>query len=141
MVRLQAVLRAVGASASERGGMGVRVQGWHDDAYSFGDTNTKERVRFDERDGPVACGSLPANPWGFHEMHGNVWEWVEDAYAAYPKEAGGQEAVEGDAPPHRVLRGGSWFNNTYNVRSSIRSGTTPDVTNDNVGFRVARDPL
>ena len=121
--------------------MGVRVQGWHDDAYSFGDTNTKERVRFDERDGPVACGSLPANPWGFHEMHRNVREWVEDAYAEYPREAGGQEAVEGDASPNRVLRGGSWNYGTFILRSSARDNLAPGKSMYSVGFRVARDPL
>ncbi|MGA1225245.1 MAG: formylglycine-generating enzyme family protein, partial [Phycisphaerales bacterium] len=91
--------------------------------------------------GPVACGSLPANPWGFHEMHGNVWEWVEDGYAAYPEEAGGQEAVESGASTARVLRGGSWGNNSTYVRSSYRSFSTPGSSFPNVGFRVARAPL
>jgi formylglycine-generating enzyme required for sulfatase activity len=109
-------------------------------AYSFGDTITKEQVCF-ESEKPVACGSLPANPWGFHEMHGNVWEWVEDADAEYPKEAGGQEAVEGDASSSRVLRGGSWNLNSFLVRSSYRTNNTPDLTSDRVGFRVARAPL
>ena len=38
---------------------------------------------------------------------------------------------------NRVLRGGSWNNNTNNVRSSIRNNNTPDNTNNNIGFRVA----
>jgi len=109
-------------------------------AYSFGDSITKEQVCFDSEE-PVACGSLPANPWGFHEMHGNVWEWVEDAYAAYPKEAGGQEAVEGDASSNRVLRGGSWHGDAIYLRSSNRSYGTPGSTSDDLGFRVARAPL
>jgi hypothetical protein len=36
-----------------------------------------------------------------------------------------------------VLRGGSWNNNTNNVRSSNRNNNTPDNTNNNIGFRVA----
>jgi formylglycine-generating enzyme required for sulfatase activity len=40
--------------------------------YSFGDTITTKQARFDEVGGPVACGSFAANPWGFHDMHGNI---------------------------------------------------------------------
>ena len=108
--------------------------------FSFGDRITKEQARFDRAE-PVACGSLPANPCGFHEMHGNVWEWVEDAYAPYPEGEGGQEAVEGEAPWDRVLRGGSWLNDSTYVRSSIRDNDTPDSSGDDIGFRVARTPL
>jgi formylglycine-generating enzyme required for sulfatase activity len=109
-------------------------------AYSFGDTITKEQACFDSGK-PVACGSLPANPWGFHEMHGNVWEWVEDAYGDYPKEGGTEEparSAEG-GPAYRVLRGGSWYDGTNGVRSSNRY--TPGLTYYYNGFRVARAPL
>jgi serine/threonine protein kinase len=109
-------------------------------AYSFGDTITEEQACF-RREKPVACGSLPANPWGFHEMHGNLWELVEDAYAAYTKEAGGQEAVEGDASSYCVMRGGSWFDGTRQVRSPNRTHWSRGLTINSVGFRVARDPL
>ena len=97
-------------------------------------------MRF-QSESPVACGSLPANPWGFHEMHGNVWEWVEDAYVLYPTEARGQEAVEGNASSDRVLRGGSWLCVPHFVRSSYRGIDAPDDTYGGVGFRVARAPL
>ena len=56
-------------------------------AYSFGDTITKDQSCF-QSGNPVACGSLSANPWGFREMHGNIWEWVADAWASYPAEGG-----------------------------------------------------
>jgi formylglycine-generating enzyme required for sulfatase activity len=119
-------------------------------AYSFGDMITEEQVCFGSAQ-PVACGSLPANPWGFHEMLGNVAEWVEDAYADYPKEAGGQEAVvEGkksfvlnivSPATHRVLRGGHWDNPMYHPRSSMRGTIPQDYSGNIIGFRVARDPL
>jgi formylglycine-generating enzyme required for sulfatase activity len=112
-------------------------------AYSFGDTITKEQACF-QTGKPVACGSLPANPWGFHEMHGNVWEWVEDAIAPYPNDGGTEEparAAEGGASSNRVLRGGSWFAGTSLLRSSGRGGNSPGFTGGDFGFRVARGPL
>jgi formylglycine-generating enzyme required for sulfatase activity/serine/threonine protein kinase len=109
-------------------------------ACSFGDTITKEQARFNGY-GPVACGRFPANPWGFHDMHGNVWEWVEDEYAVYPKDGGTEEAARAAEGGSRVLRGGSWGNNSFNVRSSYRSSAAPDNTNFIIGFRVARAPL
>jgi len=106
-------------------------------AYSFGDTMRREQVCFGSGK-PVACGSLPANPWGFHEMHGNIWEWVEDAYAPYPAEGGTEEparAAEGGA---RVLRGGGWGRNASSCRAAFRDGSAPGLTYGFLGFRVAR---
>ena len=71
-------------------------------------------------------------------MHGNVSEWCEDGYETMG--SGTQDAVEGETST-RVLRGGSWFNNAYSVRSSNRNRVTPDYTSYNLGFRVAKGPL
>jgi formylglycine-generating enzyme required for sulfatase activity/serine/threonine protein kinase len=110
-------------------------------AYSFGDTITTKQARFDARDGPVACGRFPANPWGFHDMHGNVWEWVEDVHAGYPKDGGTEEAARTAEVRDRVLRGGSYSSVTNDLRSSIRNHYPPGNTFTNYGFRVARAPL
>ena len=112
-------------------------------AYSFGasitkQSITKQQVNFSSRRGTVACGSLPANQWGFREMHGNVWEWCEDGYETTASST--QDAVNGNSPTNRVLRGGSWYNPCV-VRSSYRYVGAPGGTDYGIGFRVARAPL
>ena len=66
-------------------------------------------------------GSFPANAWGLHDMHGNVWEWVEDcwsdSYAGAPTD--GRAWTSGDCN-RRVLRGGSWRYKPPALRSSFR---------------------
>jgi formylglycine-generating enzyme len=111
-------------------------------AYSFGASITQQQANLDSPKmtgrGTVACGSLPANQWGFREMHGNVWEWCEDRYQATASST--QEAVKANSS-NRVLRGGAWGSATDVVRSSNRGGDTPGVTYSGIGFRVARAPL
>ena len=107
-------------------------------AYSFGAGITKQQANFDATR-TVACGSLPANQWGFREMHGNVWEWCEDEYEATASST--QDAVNGNSPADRVLRGGAWYGSTGFVRSSYRNNYAPGSANNGIGFRVARAPL
>ncbi len=80
-------------------------------------------------------GQYAANPWGFFDMHGNVWEWVSDWKANYP--GGDQTNPEGPASgSNRVHRGGSWSNDGTNLRSAKRSNFPPGYRNNNIGFRV-----
>jgi formylglycine-generating enzyme required for sulfatase activity len=85
-------------------------------------------------------GEKTPNKWGFHDFHGNVWEWCEDAYSReYPREmtdpiaAGGSGAL-------RVVRGGSWSNQAGFCRAAIRDGRPPGFVWFDQGFRLAAGP-
>lgn len=86
----------------------------------------------------TAVGSFPANDWGLHDMHGNVWEWCEDdyhnSYQGAPDD--GIAWVDKHRRSRRVLRGGSFNFEPRDCRSGYRGYYTCDVTYFNFGFRV-----
>jgi len=94
-------------------------------------------VNSDSKTHPV--GQKKPNPWGLHDMYGNVWEWLQDAwvdnYNGAPPDGGAREGNSGVA---RVLRGGSWSNFPQDLRPAIRISFTPVVRIYNFGFRLAR---
>ena len=79
------------------------------------------------------------NPWGLYQVHGNVWEWVEDcyhdSYAGAP--ADGSVWTSPDCREH-VLRGGAWSYLAQALRSADRNWRPSDGRNTSFGFRVAR---
>ena len=87
-------------------------------------------------------GSYPPNPWGLYDMHGNVWEWVEDCwhddYLDAPTDGSAWTKKRFWSRDNRVLRGGSWFNVSRYLRSASRSRNDPDIRYNVNGFRVAR---
>jgi len=87
----------------------------------------------------VDVGSLPRNPFGLHEMHGNVWEWVQDCYKpSYDGAPTDGSPVVFDNCKLHILRGGAWNYYPKLLRSAYRYATAPDVRLNNAGFRVAR---
>ena len=107
--------------------------------YSWGDDINATRANYSSsglsqtRD----VGSYDANPWGFFDMHGNLYEWTSDWYdAIYPS---GNPVIDPTGPASgslRVGRGGSWFNAGTYLRSAKRNHSTPGTRNHLIGFRV-----
>ena len=84
-------------------------------------------------------GSYRANAYGLHDMHGNVWEWVQDCWnGSYRGAPADGSAWESGDCSDRILRGGSWYGGPGVLRSAIRIwSATRNRINLN-GFRVAR---
>ena len=85
-------------------------------------------------------GSLKPNAFGLHDMHGNVWEWVEDTwhqnYDGAPTD--GSAWLRSGELSYHVVRGGSWRNEGEHVRAAVRFKRNINVRFDTLGFRVAR---
>jgi len=91
---------------------------------------------------PHPVGELLPNPFGVYDLHGNVFEWVRDAWdATYYFQFQAQPAVNPSGPFSQgslcVIRGGSWFDGTPFCRAAYRFDRESLVTGNNIGFRVS----
>jgi formylglycine-generating enzyme required for sulfatase activity len=87
----------------------------------------------------LPVNAFKPNPWGLYQVHGNVWEWVEDcwhdSYQGAPPD--GSAWTSGECKS-RVLRGGSWYGSPRLLRSAFHNNSFPGYRKDSAGFRVAR---
>lgn len=104
---------------------------------SFQGSPTRDREGIDRSS---LVGSFPRNPFGIHDMHGNVREWVEDcfseSYLGLPTD--GSANLAGGDCAIRMIRGGAWTSEPMSLRSASRDSNTLNHRYFNLGFRVAR---
>ena len=105
--------------------------------YSFGDDVSKlnEYAWYRDNSGSKThpVGQKKPNFWGLYDMHGNVWEWVQDKrHGDYDGAPTDGSAWESGRSSYRVFRGGSWSSTTHDCRSASRS----DFLGDDFGFRL-----
>jgi formylglycine-generating enzyme required for sulfatase activity len=111
--------------------------------YSTGAWIRHSQANFGGSIGPQPVGSYAANAFGLYDMHGNMWEWVQDCYRdSYRGLPTDGSAHDQTACTLRVSRGGSWGNGPRVLRSAIRLERRPDGRSDLfggiLGVRVAR---
>lgn len=115
--------------------------GLEDPIYPTGATIERTQANFFSSD-TVTVKSYPANPYGLHDMAGNVYEWCQDWYEYNYYEISQQEPEDPQGPlqgVYRVLRGGCWKSLQEDLRCSHRHRNNPGIVDPTYGFRCAAD--
>ncbi len=116
--------------------------------YSFGDSDTKlgeyawfaQNAFFIGEEYAHAVASKKANPWGFFDLHGNVWEWCRDGYDRQLP-GGADPFVNPAGEAYRIYRGGSWFRGAEVSQSAYRGLNGPSYRDHFMGFRLTAVPV
>jgi len=112
--------------------------------YSFGDnaSDLEDYAWYSYNSGKKTnpVGQKQPNPWGLYNMHGNVFEWVQDKWHNdyYGAPLFGQ-AWESGSESYRVVRGGNWYFSAGGCRSASRNYFPSDVRINSVGFRLLQE--
>jgi sulfatase modifying factor 1 len=107
-------------------------------AYSWGDNITPQHANYNESgiNKTVEVGSYKPNPWGFFDMHGNVWEWCLDWFGPYSPDLA-VDPMGASNGIQRVMRGGSWEGSAEGLVPTHRGYYYPNSSRYFPSFRVA----
>ena len=104
--------------------------------YSFGNSLTKNQGNIKKGEGgQIAAGSTVPNRWGFHEIHGNLWEWCADKYKPFDSEPAIDPVCTDISSRYYVQRSGTWLGETH-LRSALRHHNLPTYEGKTNGMRV-----
>jgi formylglycine-generating enzyme required for sulfatase activity len=118
------------ARAGSHQAFGFGSQGKALGDYGWYDSNSE---------GTAKVGQKKPNAWGLHDMHGNVYEWVQNRYQpSYYTRAASQDPLGPSQGSKRVLRGGCWYSDPANSRSAARAFKSPQDKNGYQGFRIIK---
>ncbi|MBX9893979.1 MAG: SUMF1/EgtB/PvdO family nonheme iron enzyme [Nitrosomonas sp.] len=122
---------------------GLQTRYWWGDDIGKNNANCKDCGNQWDGKQTVPVGSFKSNAFGLYDTAGNVWEWTQDCwhhnYTNAPTDGSAWlEKDDGDCKG-RVVRGGSWNYDPWNLRSAGRGRYGTDDVNNNLGFRIARD--
>jgi formylglycine-generating enzyme required for sulfatase activity len=116
--------------------------------FASGDRLTADRAHFRNpghlpardaarRSGTAAVGTTTTNPWGFFDMHGNVWEWCADYYSSsYYRESPAVDPTGPKNGSYFLARGGSWQSVAAECRSASRLAVPETTRRNDLGFRI-----
>ena len=138
--------------AADRGGVGIRARGEDGRIFPWGArcighfaNFADARTNFPWRDAAIddgfaetaPVGSFPkgASPFGIEDLSGNVFEWCFDCFEAYK----GKDGLNPRTTPksqQRIYRGGTWKSRMASLRATARAFNRPDISSNDVGFRI-----
>jgi formylglycine-generating enzyme required for sulfatase activity len=125
------------------------ARAWTQTRYWWGDHLPPNRAACDgcsspwDLGRPAPVGRFPPNPFGLYDLHGNVWEWVQDCwhwnYEGAPADGSAWEQAQGGDCGKRVRRGGSSVTQPETLRAANRLQDDASHRQSDIGFRVARE--